>query len=87
MIEITERDKKFLIAINETGACNTQILFRFYPESYGKERIRKMEAEKLVTRKYGLIMLGAEGENYLESVGEAPKILDRFPTEKQKKIS
>ena len=60
MKQIMERDRNFLIAINETGACNTQILFRFYPESYGKERIRKMEAEKLVTRKYGLMMLGVE---------------------------
>ncbi|MBU3217802.1 hypothetical protein LL033_10005 [Clostridium estertheticum] len=77
MIRIMERDKNFLIALNETGASNTHTLFRFYPENYGRERIGKMEAEKLVTRKYGLIMLGVEGKNYLESIGIIPKILDR----------
>jgi len=87
MIQIMERDKNFLIAINETGACNTQMLFRFYPESYGKERIRKMEAEKLVTRKYGLIMLGAEGKDYLESLGVIPKMADMKPLITQRRLA
>ena len=39
MIQITDRDKAFLLKLNETGDCNTQILFKFYPKRYGKDRI------------------------------------------------
>jgi hypothetical protein len=87
MIQIMKRDEKFLITINETGACNTQMLFKFYSENYGRERIQKMEAEKLVNRKYGLIMLGVEGKNYLESIGIIPKILDKKPLITQRRLA
>ncbi|MBU3176301.1 hypothetical protein KPL47_07945 [Clostridium estertheticum] len=82
-----ERDKNFLIALNETGASNTQTLFKFYPKNYGRERIRKLESEKLVNRKYGLIMLGIEGKNYLESIGIIPKMLDKKPLITQRRLA
>jgi hypothetical protein len=65
MIQIAERDKKFLLMVNETGVCTTQVLFKFYPTRYAKDRIEKMGIEKIVNRKYGLIMIGLAGKYYL----------------------
>lgn len=87
MIQIMQRDNFFLIAVNETGACNTQMLFKFYPKYYGKERIKKMETEKVVNRKYGLIMLGIEGKNYLESIGVIPKVIDTQSISSQRRLA
>jgi len=87
MIEITERDKDFLLKLNETGACNTKMLSEFYPERYAMVRIGKMGIEKVVNRKYGLIMLGIEGKNYLESIGVVPKNVDTLPTPTQKRLA
>ena len=87
MIEITKRDKDFLLKLNETGACNTKMLSEFYPMRYARVRIEKMGIEKIVNRKYGLIMLGIEGKNYLESIGVIPKIVDTLPTPTQKRLA
>jgi len=87
MIQITERDKNFLLRVNETGACNTKMLFECYPKRYAKNRIEKMGIEKIVNRKYGLIMIGVEGKNYLESIGVIPKIVDTLSLLTQRRLA
>jgi len=87
MIQITERDKKFLLRVNETGACNTKMLFECYPRRYAKDRIEKMGIEKIVNRKHGLIMIGVEGKNYLESIGVVPKIIDTLSLLTQRRLA
>jgi len=87
MIKITERDKNFLLMLNETGACYSKMLFKFYSKRYARTRVEKMEIEKIVTRKYGLIMIGIEGKIYLESIGVVPKILDTMPILMQRRLA
>ncbi|WP_298836366.1 hypothetical protein [Clostridium sp.] len=87
MIIITERDRDFLMRVNETGACNTRMLFECYPRRYAKDRIEKMGIEKIVNRKYGLIMIGVEGKNYLESIEVVPKIVATLSTVAQRKLA
>jgi hypothetical protein len=70
MIEIPERDTKFLIVLNETGACNYKFTFRFYPCNYAKDRLHLMDKSKLIKRKYDLKMLSVKVEIYLKSIGE-----------------
>ena len=87
MIQITKRDRDFLMRVNETGACDTKMLFEYYPKRYAKTRIEKMGIEKIVNRKYGLVMIGVEGKNYLESIGVVPKIIDTMPILGQRKLA
>lgn len=87
MMQITERDKKFLLMVNETGVCTTQVLFKFYPTRYAKDRIEKMGIEKIVNRKYGLIMIGLAGKYYLESIGVVPKMVEKLSTSTQKRLA
>lgn len=87
MIQITERDKDFLLMVNETGVCQSKRRLEFYTERYSRTRLDKMELEKVVNRKYGLIMVGLEGKNYLESIGVAPKMTETLPILTQKRLA
>ena len=87
MIQISERDKEFLLVVNETGACNSKLPLTIYPKRYCRSRLELMEKEKIVNRKYGLIMLGMEGKNYLESIGVIPKTLDNLQIVSQRRLA
>jgi len=87
MINITERDKKFLLILNETGACNSKLPLTIYPTRYCRSRLEKMEKERIINRKYNLIVLGVEGKNYLESIDIIPKVVATMPIDRQRRLA
>jgi len=87
MIQITQRDKGFLIKVNETGACSSKLPLTIYPTRYCRSRLELMEREKIINRKYGIIMIGPEGKNYLESIGVASKLIDNLSIENQRRLA
>jgi hypothetical protein len=87
MIQIKERDKGFLMIVNETGACSSNLPLTIYPTRYCRSRLELMEREKIINRKYGLIMIGLEGKCYLEGIGVIPKIVDTLSTISQRRLA
>lgn len=87
MITITERDKKFLLVLNETGACNAKLPLTIYPKRYCRTKLEKMEKEKIIIRKYDLIALGIKGKAYLESIGVVPIIVFTKPIASQRRLA
>ncbi|MBU3200306.1 hypothetical protein LL037_18670 [Clostridium estertheticum] len=87
MINVTKRDEIFLLTLNETGACNSRLPLTFYPTRYCRNRLEKMENERIINRKYGLITLGVEGKNYLESIDVIPKVVATMPIARQRRLA
>ncbi|MBU3188768.1 hypothetical protein K9O30_06285 [Clostridium bowmanii] len=87
MIKLTERDMKFLLALNETGACNAKLPLTIYPKRYCRTKLEKMEKEKIIIRKYDLITLGIKGKAYLESIGVVPIIVATKPIPAQRRLA
>lgn len=87
MITLTERDEKFLLALNETGACNSKLPLMFYPHRYCRTKLEKMEKEKIIIRKYDLIVLGIKGKVYLESLGVVPIVVATKPIDAQRRLA
>ncbi len=87
MINITERDKKFLLKLNETGACNSKLPLTIYPKRYCRNKLEKMEKEKIINRKYGLITLAVNGKIYLESIDVVPKVVATMPIARQRRLA
>lgn len=87
MIIITERDKKFLTELNETGACDSKFPLKFYKKRFSRNKLEHMEKEKIINRKYNLITLGVEGKVYLESIGVVPKIVNTMPIATQRRLA
>lgn len=86
MIEITERDKEFLLALNFSGACDNNFVHKFYPKRYGRKRMERLDDEKVINRSYGMIILGLKGKEYLEGLGEVPRVVSSFPKNIQKRL-
>ena len=87
MIEITERDERFLLSLNFSGVCKSSFIETIYPEEYGRKRMRKMEKEKIINRTYGLITLGINGQKYLENLEEQPKMVSHLPRTMLKRLA
>ncbi len=86
-MKIAERDTRFLLTINETGACNSKLPLTIYPKRYCRNKLEKMEKEKIINRKYDLITLGVNGKIYLESIGVIPKVVATMPVARQKRLA
>ncbi|MCY6354356.1 hypothetical protein [Clostridium sp. ZS2-4] len=87
MIQITERDLKFLKLLSQEGACSAKIPKIIYPARYSRNRLKKLEEEKLIKKRYNLIMLATKGIEYLESIGEKPKNVSTYQRELQNRIA
>ncbi|MBZ9624394.1 hypothetical protein G9F71_016195 [Clostridium sp. FP2] len=87
MIKITERDKEFLLILNETGACNSKMPLTIYPNRYCRSKLERMEEERIIIRKYDLIILGIKGKAYLESIGVVPNIVATKPVAAQRRLA
>ncbi|MBU3217801.1 hypothetical protein LL033_10000 [Clostridium estertheticum] len=87
MIQITQRDKGFLLKVNETGACSSKLPLTIYPTRYCRSRLELMEREKIINRKYGLIMIGVEGRKYLERIGVTSKLVDNLSIVTQRRLA
>lgn len=87
MIKITKRDEEFLKIVGKTGACSAKVSKKIYPARYSRNRLEKMEEEKIINRKYNLVTLATKGLEYMESIGEHPKNVLNHSIDLQRKLA
>lgn len=87
MIQITKRDEEFLRILNKAGACSSKVPKVIYPARYSRNRLEKMEKEKIINRRYNLITLATKGLEYMESIGEKPRSVMTYPIDLQRRLA